>query len=162
MAAFVQPLFKFCSVFANLNFCTIFRWATSRVLALLYLDFHEFFKKNECWRLIPSSLFVNSSQIFDKTGFCGHFLAGRRFFPVKQLLTLQRLHLIGPRLQVHVDDVKCAWASAIVQCANSWIKIGWILGSLCRLYALEGLFCLSVCLSVITKSAAHPFLRQKL
>ena len=34
MAAFVQPLFDFCLVFINLNFCTILGWATPRVLAL--------------------------------------------------------------------------------------------------------------------------------
>ena len=34
MAAFVQPLFDFCFIFANLNFCTILGWATPRVLAL--------------------------------------------------------------------------------------------------------------------------------
>ena len=59
-----------------------------------------------CVPLTLSNLLVNTCSIqnFDKTGLCGCFLVGKRFF---QLSTVQRLHLIGLRLQVHVDDVKC-------------------------------------------------------
>ena len=78
-------------------------------------------------------MLVNSLQIFDKTGLCSHFLAGRRFFPVKQLLTVQRLHLIGPHLQVHVDDVNVRGRALSRNARAAEIKIGRILGSSCRL-----------------------------
>jgi hypothetical protein len=80
-----------------------------------------------------SSQLVNSLQNFDKTEVCGHFMAGRRFFPVKRLSSVPRLHLIGPHLQVHIDDVKDAWANATrnaraagIKFAESWgLRVYW-------------------------------------
>jgi hypothetical protein len=50
-------------------------------------------------------------------------MAGRPFFPVKQLSSAQRLHLIGPRLQVYVDAVKGAWVSTMRNVRAAGIKI---------------------------------------
>jgi hypothetical protein len=90
-------------------------------------------RKNECWRLTPSSQLVKFNSIIKLKSVAIIFMAGRWFFPVKRLSSVPRLHLIGPRLQVHVDDVKGAWASATHNARAAGIKIGWILGSSCIL-----------------------------